>query len=178
MKKLLLLSLVFVSVALITTAQKVYHIPSKVNSLVDITVPTDQWSVTNEDGLFSIVPNDTGESARLITMIWASEDPTAETAIDDLANEAFDVVESLLEDIEWAEDVTDFENNGITFVANDGYGYYVNEDGSRDQMSTTIMLLMPDDTNILTLVFFGTNDAYDKWEESLLEVILSMKSSN
>jgi len=42
-------------------------------------------------------------------------------------------------------------------------------------MSTTIMLLMPDETNILTLVFFGTNDAYDKWEESLLDVILSMK---
>lgn len=175
MKKLFLITLVLVASTLISIAQKVYNIPDKGDALVEITIPTDKWEVTNDDGLFSIVPNDTGETARLITMIWASEDPTSETAIDDLANEAFDVVESLLVDIEWAEDITDFENNGITFVANDGYGYYVNEDGSRDQMSTTIMLLMPDETNILTLVFFGTNDAYDKWEESLLDVILSMK---
>ncbi|PLX09942.1 MAG: hypothetical protein C0596_00200 [Marinilabiliales bacterium] len=175
MKKLFLITLVLVASTLISIAQKVYNIPDKGDALVEITITTDKWEVTNDDGLFSIVPNDTGETARLITMIWASEDPTSETAIDDLANEAFDVVESLLVDIEWAEDITDFENNGITFVANDGYGYYVNEDGSRDQMSTTIMLLMPDETNILTLVFFGTNDAYDKWEESLLDVILSMK---
>lgn len=175
MKKLVLITLVLVTATLAGVAQKTHMIPSRSDAMVEISVPADKWEVTNEDGLFSIVPNDSGETGRLITMIWASEDPTSETAIDDLATEAFDVVESLLEDIEWAEDITDFENNGITFVANDGYGYYVNEDGSRDQMSTTIMLLMPDDTNILTLVFFGTNDAYDKWEEDLLEVILSMK---
>jgi len=128
MKKLFLITLVIVASTLISIAQKVYNIPDKGDALVEITIPTDKWEVTNDDGLFSIVPNDTGETARLITMIWASEDPTSETAIDDLANEAFDVVESLLVDIEWAEDITDFENNGITFVANDGYGYYVNED--------------------------------------------------
>ncbi len=177
MKKLLLISFIISVTTVISTAQKVYHIPDAGETLIDITVPADEWVVTNEDALFSIVPNDTGETARLVTMIWASTDPTAETAIDDLATEAFDVVESLLEEITWSEDVSDFENNGVTFVANDGYGYYVNEDGSRDQMSTTIMLLMPDETNILTLVFFGTNDAYDKWEENLLEVILSIESA-
>ena len=113
MKKLLLITLVFVTATLIGTAQKVFHIPENGGSIVDIKVPTDKWSVTNEDDLFSMVPIDEGESARLVTMIWASEDPTLETAIDDLATEAFDVVESLLEDITWAEDVTDFESNGI-----------------------------------------------------------------
>jgi len=177
MKKLLLISVLFMLVSAVGFAQKTFGIPSS-GSIVDIKVPTDKWTVTNEDGLFSIVPKDEGESSRLITMIWASTDPTSETAIDDLVTEAFDVVEALLTDITWAEETSDFENNGITFVANDGYGYYVNEDGSKDQMSTTVMLFMPDDTNIMTLVFFGTSEAYDKWEESLLEIILSMEPSN
>ena len=96
--------------------------------------------MTNEDGLFSLIPNDSGETSRLITMIWAASDPYSETAMDDIINEAFDVVEALLVDIVWAEDISDFENNGISFVANDGYGYYVNEDGSKDKMSTTVMI--------------------------------------
>ncbi|MBN2779036.1 MAG: hypothetical protein JXR36_15470 [Bacteroidales bacterium] len=175
MKKLLLFAGIFMLFVSAAVSQTVYSIPDNGKAQVKITVPADKWQVTNEDGLFSMVPNDTGESARLITMMWASSDPTAEDAIDVIADEAFAVIESLLEDITWAEDVTDFESNGITFVANDGYGYYVNEDGTRDQMSTTVMLLMPDDVNVLTLVFMSTSDAYDKWEESLLDVILSMK---
>lgn len=178
MKKLLLITLVLLSATAISFSQQTFHIPESGSSIVDIKVDTDKWDATNDEGLFTLVPNDTGETARLITMIWAASDPYSETAIDDLTNEAFDVVESLLEDIEWSEELSDFENNGIAFVANDGYGYYVNEDGTRDQMSTTIMLFMPDDVNIMTLVFFGTGDAYDKWEESLLEVILSLTPSN
>lgn len=174
MKKLIIFSLFILVFAGLSIAQKTYRIPAD-DAIVKIDVPTDKWTVTNEDGLFSIVPIDSGESARLITMIWASTNPTSETAIDDLVNDAFDVVESLLVDIEWAEETTDFDNNGISFVANDGWGYYVNEDGTKDKMSTTVMIFMPDDTNIMTLVFFGTADAYDKWEESLLEVILSMR---
>lgn len=177
MKNSILLTILVFTAVVIVKSQTVFHIPDNGVSIVDITVPKDEWNVTNEDGLFSIVPNDTGETARLVTMIWASEDPTSESALDDIAIEAFDAVESVLKDITWEEDVTDFENNGITYVANDGYGYYVNEDGSRDYMSTTIMLLMPDETNVLALVFFCTADAYDKWEESLLNVILSMKPS-
>ncbi len=155
-------------------SQKVFGIPDSGKSIVNISVPTSDWTVTNKDGLFSIVPKDEGESSRLVTMIWASTNPTAETAVDDLVNEAFDVVESLLEDIVWAEDLSEFESNGISFIANDGYGFYKNEDGSKDQMSTTVMIFMPDDINVMTLVFFGTSEAYDKWESSLLEIILSM----
>jgi hypothetical protein len=178
MKKLLLISALFMLVSSVGFAQKVFGIPEAGKSIVNITVPTEDWTVTNENGLFSIVPKDEGESSRLITMIWASTDPTSETAIDDLVNDAFDVVGALLEDIVWAEETSDFESNGISFIANDGYGYYKNEDGSKDQMSTTVMIFMPDDTNVMTLVFFGTSEAYDKWESSLLEIILSMTPAN
>ncbi len=175
MKKLVFLSALFICLSTLVFAQKTHKIYNSAGSAVmKISVPTDKWNVTNEDGLFSLIPNDSGETSRLITMIWAASDPYSETAMDDIINEAFDVVEALLVDIVWAEDISDFENNGISFVANDGYGYYVNEDGSKDKMSTTVMILMPDDTNLFTLVFFGTADAYDKWEESLLEVILSI----
>lgn len=175
MKKILLLFSVFAFFLVSTTAQNVYSIPENSKSQVEITVPSDKWEVTNKDGVFSMVPIDSGESSRLFTMIWSSSNPTAEDALDVLADEAFTVIESFLVDITWAEEVSDFENNGIVFVASDGYGYYINEDGSRDQMSTTIMLLMPDDVNILTLIFMSTSEAYDKWEESLLDVILSME---
>ncbi|MDD4148592.1 MAG: hypothetical protein PHE33_01040 [Bacteroidales bacterium] len=175
MKKLLLILSIFLFSATLGFSQKTYKIPDNGKAQVEISVPTDKWTVTNDDGLFSMVPNDTGESARLVTMMWASADPNAEDAIDVIADEAFKVIESLLEDITWAEDVSDFESNGINFVANDGYGYYVNEDGTRDQMSTTIMLMITDNEDILTLVFFSTGDAYDKWQDSLLEVILSIK---
>lgn len=178
MKKLLLISALFMLISSVGFAQKVFGIPTSGKSIVNISVPTSDWTVSTEDGLFSIVPKDEGESSRLITMIWASSDPTSETAIDDLVNESFDVVESLLEDIVWAEDLSEFENNGISFIANDGYGYYKNEDGSKDQMSTTVMIFMPDDVNVMTLVFFGTSEAYDKWESSLLDIILSMTPVN
>ncbi|MDD2636306.1 MAG: hypothetical protein PHW82_12520 [Bacteroidales bacterium] len=175
MKKLLTIVGIFLLSATLGLSQKTYKIPNNGPAQVEISAPTDKWTVTNKDGLFSMVPNDTGESSRLITMMWSSADPNAEDAMDVIANEAFDVIESLLEDITWAEETSDFENNGISFVASDGYGYYVNEDGSRDQMSTTIMLMMPDNTNILTLVFFSSNEAYDKWQDSLFDVILSIK---
>ena len=175
MKKLLLILSIFLFAAGLGFSQRTYNIPESGIAQVEISVPIDKWTVTNKDGLFSMVPNDSGESARLITMMWASVDPYAEDAIDVLTDDAFSVIESLLVDITWSEETTDFESNGISFVANDGFGYYVNDDGSRDKMSTTIMLMMPDDTNILTLVFFSTSAAYDKWEASLLEVILSIK---
>lgn len=180
MKKLVFLSTLLILLSsTVVFAQKTYKIYNAAgDDILKISVPTEKWNVTNEDGLFSLVPNDSGETSRLITMIWASSDPTSETAMDDIINEAFDVVESLLTDIEWAEDISDFESNGISYVANDGYGYYVNEDGSKDKMSTTVMILMPDDSNLFTLVFFGTADAYDKWEEGLLEIILSITPNN
>lgn len=156
-------------------AQIIFGIPNIGKSIINISVPTSSWIVTNEDNLFSLKPNDNGETSRLITMIWASQNPLTETALDDLVNESFDVIETLLEDITWTEDMTEFENNGILFTALDGYGFYKNEDGSKDRMSTSVMIFMPDDLNIMTLVFFGTDLAYDKWEAALLEIILSIK---
>lgn len=178
MKKLLMISLFIVVLSGIALAQTTYRIPETGTPIVKVDVPTDKWTVTNKDGLFSVVPKDSGESSRLVTMIWASANPNSETATDDLVNEAFDVVESLLVDITWAEEMSDFESNGISFIANDGWGYYKNEDGSKDQMSTTVMIFFPDDKNLMTLVFFGTVEAYDKWEKSLLEIVLSIKPSS
>lgn len=177
MKKLILILSIFLFAAALGFSQMVYKIPNSGKTQVEISVPPDKWTVTNKDALFSMVPIDSGESARLITMMWASTDPTAEDAVDVIVNEAFEVIESLLADITWTDEATDFENNGISFVATDGYGYFLNEDGSRDRMSTTIMLLMPDDNNVLTFVFLATSAAYDKWEESLLEIILSITPS-
>lgn len=178
MKKLLMISMFFVILSGMAMAQKTYRVPETGTPIVKVDVPTDKWTVTNKDGLFSIIPIDSGESSRLVTMIWASSNPSSETASDDLVNEAFDVVESLLGDITWAEEISDFESNGISFIANDGWGYYANEDGTKDQMSTTVMIFMPDDVNIMTLVFFGTSEAYDKWEKSLLEIVLSIRPAS
>lgn len=174
MKKILFLSAAIFLISSLGMAQNTFNIPNSGKPIVNIVVPTASWTVTNKDSLFSIIPIDEGETARLITMIWASNNPYSETAIDDISKEAFDLVESLLVELSWDEEVTDFDSNGISFVANDGYGYYENEDGTKDKMSTTIMLLMPDEVNILALVYFGTPEAYDKWSESLLEIILSI----
>ncbi|MBP7077619.1 MAG: hypothetical protein KBB11_11275 [Bacteroidales bacterium] len=111
-------------------------------------------------------------------MMWASDDPTSETAIDDIAGQASTVVSSLLTDLTWAEEVTDFENNGVTFVGTDGVGYYSSDDGSSTKMVTSIMLLMPDSTNVLALVFFSTESTYDKYEDSFLNMILSIEPAN
>ena len=175
MKKMLIPVLLGLFVSSIAISQSVIKFPATGNPIIEMTVPTSQWSVQNENSLLSITPKDSGESSRLITMIWGSKTPTAETAVDDLVNEAFDVIEALLTDIVWAEDMSDFESNGMSFVALDGYGYYVNDNGTKDRMSTSVMIFFPDESNILTLVFFGTDVAYDKWETSLLEIILSIK---
>lgn len=174
MKKTLFLSAAFLLMSLLGIAQSTFKISSNGKPIVEIVVPTASWSVTTTDSLFSIIPIDEGQTSRLITMIWASKNPQSETAIDDIANEAFDVVEALLEDITWNEELSEFDNNGISFIAQDGQGYYANEDGSKDEMTTTVMLLMPDDVNVIALVYFGTPEAYDKWSKSLLEIILSI----
>ncbi len=174
MKKILLLSAALFLLSSLSIAQRTFNIPETGSPIVKVIVPTATWTVTNKEGLFSIVPIDEGETSRLVTMIWASDNPSSETAIDEISTDAFDVVESLLVDIVWEEEISEFESNGVSFVANDGYGYYENEDGTKDKMSTTIMLLMPDEVNVLALVYFGTPEAYDKWSESLLEIILSI----
>jgi uncharacterized protein YwqG len=174
MKKIILLSFAFLMLGFVNYAQTTVYIPTKSKALAKLTVPNSNWAYNVDEDLFSVYPNDEGETARLITMIWASNDPTAENSLSDLTTEAFDVVSSLMEDIVWAEEPVSFENNGITISALDGVGYYVNADKSKDKMSTTIMLLQVDEINTLALVFFGTDAAYDKWNEELLDIILSI----
>ncbi len=179
MKKSILIAIIAVFTISFAFAQKsvtnTYRFPSKGKAIINYSVPTANWNISDENNLLSLIPKDSGETSRLITMIWASENPYAEDAMTVIVNDAFDVVETLLKDITWKEDMNTFENNGISYTALDGYGYYVNEDGSKDRMTTSIMILIPDETNILALLFFATDQAYDKWEKELLEIILSIK---
>ncbi len=172
MKKILLIIVAALMITNLSFAQKKQYFPIG-DAIVTVEVPSG-WSADNEDNLFSVSPDGDSESDRLIVMMWAAENPTAEEAMDELTDEAFDLVETLLVDIEWGEETTEFESNGIDYAAIDGFGYYVNEDESKDYMSTSIFLFMPDDTNIMTLVFFSTGDAYDLHEDALLDLILSI----
>lgn len=151
------------------------YFPDTKNPVIKMQVPSAKWNVTNENNLLSIIPKDSGETSRLITMLWASENPYNDDAMTKIVNDAFDIVETLLTDITWQEDMNTFEHNGISYTALDGVGYYQNDDGSKDKMSTSIMILIPDEVNVLALVFFGTNEAYTKWEEQLLNVFLSIE---
>jgi len=179
MKKSILITIIAVFTISFAFAQKsvtntTYSFPSKGDAIIKYSVPTANWNVTDENNLLSLTPKGSGETSRLITMIWASENPYAEDAMTVIVNDAFDVIETLLTDLTWQENMNTFENNGISFTALDGFGYYVNEDGSRDRMSASIMILIPDEINILTLLFFATDQAYDKLEKELLDIILSI----
>lgn len=178
MKKIILSIFAICLISTSIFAQKVYKFPSASNAIVKITVDTDLWTVDNSDGILTISPSSSAHSNNFVCMMWASDDPTSETAIDDIAGQASTVVSSLLTDLTWAEEVTDFENNGVTFVGTDGVGYYSSDDGSSTKMVTSIMLLMPDSTNVLALVFFSTESTYDKYEDSFLNMILSIEPAN
>jgi len=176
MKKTLLVLILVSMIPVFNYAQKVFNFPSSSNKIIDITIDTKTWSVDNTEGIMTISPLSSAHSNNFVCMIWASEDPSSETAVDDIAEQASTVVSTLLSDITWAEEVTDFENNGITFVGTDGVGYYVADDGSSTKMVTSIMLLIPSDqNNIIALVFFSTEDTYDVYEQSFLDMVLSIK---
>ncbi|HNQ69525.1 MAG TPA: hypothetical protein PKN32_14190 [Bacteroidales bacterium] len=175
MKKILLSILAFYLISNCIVAQIEYIFPSAISPIIKISVDTNLWTVDNSDGVFTISPSSSEDSNNFVCMIWASEDLTSENVFDDLAAQATAVVNTLLTDVTWAEDVTDFENNGITFVGTDGGGYYNLEDGSSLKMVTSIMFLLPDSINALALVFFSTETTYDKYENSFLNMILSIK---
>jgi hypothetical protein len=172
MKKILLIIVAVLMITNLSFAQKKESFPTG-DAIITIEVPSG-WDADNEENLLSVSPVGDSESDRLIVMVWASENPYADDAMDVITDEAFDLVETLLVDIEWGEETTEFESNGIEYAAIDGFGYYVNEDESRDYMSASIFLFMPDDTNLLTMVFFSTQDAYSFHEDALLEMILSI----
>jgi hypothetical protein len=172
MKKILLIIVATLMITNLSFAQQKEYFPAG-NAIVTIEVPSG-WSADNEGNLLSVSPDGDSELDRLIVMMWAAENPSAEGAMDSLTAEAFDLVETILVDIEWGEETTEFESNGIDFAGIDGFGYYVKENKSKDYMSTSIFLFMPDDTNLMTLVFFSTSDALDAHEDALLDLILSI----
>ncbi len=176
-KAILFLAVLFVFGAASAQTKKFYY-PAKGKSIISIEVPTKTWTVSNEASYMSIQPSDDTNNGRLIAMMWESSDPSAEDAVTKLVNESFELVETLLTDIEWKDETTDFKINGIDFVGIDGWGKYTNKDGSKDEMMVSVSIFFPDDKNIMTFVFFGLNAAYDKHGDTLLTIMQSIKSAN
>jgi hypothetical protein len=174
-------SIVFVSMLLIATAlfaqTKMYYYPAKGKPIISMSVPATTWTVSNESSYMSLQPEDKSNDGRLIAMMWESSNPGAEDAVTSLVNESFELVETLLSDITWKDETTDFQINGIDFVGIDGWGNYVNKDGSKDEMMVSVSIFFPDDNNLMAFVFFGLNSAYDKHGEELLNIMMSIKSS-
>ncbi len=152
---------------------KTYHYPGD-EPIVSLKVPSKTWIVNNESAWMSIKPDDNTEEGRMIAMIWKSDNPDAEDAVTILVDESFELIESILVDIEWGEETTEFDNNDISFVGIDGNGYYVNDDNSKDQMMVSVSILILPDGNLLTFVFFGLEDAYTKHKDELIDIMLSI----
>lgn len=175
MKKIIIFIILSIVVKINLQAQTNYRLPVNAKPCISITIPENNWSVQNDKEFTMISPKGDGESSRLAVFIWGSTDPTNDNAIDDLTEESFDLISRILVDVEWDEEINEFEQNGISFVAIDGSGYFVNEDKSKDAMGCSVFLIMPDDLNIITLVCFGTYESHNKWGDELTQIILSMK---
>ncbi len=174
MKKLLFSVMAMFLLSAVFAQTKTYNFPYSGKTVFTIKIPVKTWSVTNEESYFSFAPVEETDYGRMIGMIWMSEDPNAEDAVTLLVEESFDLVETLLTDIEWDEETSEFEINGIDFVAIDGWGYYTNEDGSKDEMMTSIMIFFPDDDNLVTFVYVGLEMAYTKYKDEFLGIIQSI----
>lgn len=172
MKKTIFSILFLLTIIAAGFAQKTYRFPVE-NSLIKVPVNTDKWAVENSDGIMTISPKD-DLSGNFFCMIWTSEEPSSETAVDDLAAEATNLASTLLSDLTWAEDVSNFENNEITFVGMDGSGYHVAEDGSETPFMASVMLLIPDGVSCVALVFFSESELYSTYEDDFLELILGI----
>jgi hypothetical protein len=175
MKKAILSVLFICAIVSAGLAQKMYKFPED-KALIKVPVSTDKWTVENSDGIMTISPK-SDASGNFFCMIWTTADPSSETAIDDLATEATELAAALLTDLTWAEDVSDFENNGISFVGMDGEGYYVADDGSETKFMCSVMLLLPDGESCVALVFFSASDLYSTYEDDFLELVLGIKSA-
>ncbi len=173
MKKFYMLILVFFVVTAVTAQTKTYYYPGSGTPIISVKVPTT-WVASNEATYLSVQPDDNTDYGRMIAMIWESGDPSADDAITKLVEEGFDLVETMLTDIKWDEETSDFEFNGIDFVAIDGWGKYSNKDGSKEEMMATVMIFFPDDDNLMTLVYIGLEKAYTKHKEEFLGIIQSI----
>ncbi len=173
MKKLALnLLFIFVLVGYVSS-QKMINFPSS-RPLIQIPVDTNKWTSEDSDGVITLTPKHE-TSGNYFCMIWTTDNPSSETAIDDLATQATGLVNSLLEDVTWSEDVTDFENNGMSFVGMDGKGYYASDDGTHTKFSASVILLLPDGVSCIAIVFFGASNLYDKYENDLVDLMLGIK---
>jgi len=173
MKKIYFIIILTFIVKINLHSQTKYNLPVNTKASISITIPEKNWTVENNKEFTMISPKGEGEASRLAIFIWGSTNPTKENAIEDLTEEAFELISSVLTETVWDEEVTEFDNNGVSFVAMDGYGYFVNDDNSKDKMSCSVFLIMPDKLNLITLVYFGTNASHDKWQNELTQIILS-----
>jgi hypothetical protein len=174
-KSLFILTVCLFSVSILYS-QKYFVLPNEGQPAFKVFIPEGLWDVSDADEILSLSPLTQNDNDRLFMMLWASEDPEAEDAVDVITLDAFTIVESLLTDIVWGEEIEEFEINGIDFAAIDGYGYYDAGDGNSELMTTTIMIFIPTMYDVGALVFFGTPDSYDKWEENLLEIIKNIST--
>lgn len=160
---------------LIAYSQKTFNLPSEENPIMSITVPLDEWEADLDDNLFFFKPRLEGDLNRLFISIWSPEDPSSDDAFDKTIDESFQFVELILTEVYWAEDLAEFDINGIAIYAIDGAGYFQNDDGTSDEMSCSIMVLIINETYAMSLIFISTPESYNKWEEKVLEVLFSMQ---
>lgn len=172
MKKFYIFALIFFVVTA-ATAQTKYYYPGSGTRIISLNVPSN-WVASNEATYLSVQPDDDTDYGRMIAMIWESEDPAAEDAISVLVEEGFDLVETMLTDLTWDEETSEFEFNGIDFVAIDGWGNYSNKDGTKEEMMATVMIFFPDEENLMTLVYIGLEKAYTRHKDEFLSIIQSI----
>jgi hypothetical protein len=177
MKKAVVFMFSLFLVTVVFAQTKTYYYPATGKSIISLKIPTKTWSVSDEASWMSFQPTDETDTGRLIAMIWKSENPGAEDAVTSLVNECFELVESLLVDIEWKEDTEEFQINEMDFVGIDGWGDYVNKDGSKDEMMVSVSVFFPDDDNLMAFVFFGLNSAYKKHEKEFQDIMFSINST-
>ncbi len=174
MKKILLILTACLFSVSILYSQKYYVLPNEGQPAFKVFVPEGIWDADVSDEILSLSPLTYEDNDRLFMLIWASDNPDADNAIDLITMDAFSIVESFLHNIEWGEEVGEFEINGIDFAAIDGFGYYDEGDGIMDIMVASVMIFTPNIFDLGALVFIGTPESYDKWEENLLEIIMGI----
>ncbi len=157
---------------------QIYSVPSEDNPIINITVPTDLWEFSRSRTMVNISPIESGEDDRLLVMLWASDNPGLENALDIITSDALAIAGSFLKNLSLEDESYKFTINNTSFIAIDGYGYYKNDDNSEDMMTTTIMLFLPDKNNIMALVYFATTEANEKWNKDLKDVINSITPVN
>ena len=153
-----------------------HKIPNEDNAIINLTVPEDLWKFSGNSRMTNISPIEEGEENRLMVMIWASDNPEIDNALDVITTDALAIAGNFLKDLTLEDDSYRFTINNMSFIALDGQGYYINDDGSKDLMTTTIMLFLPDKTNIMALVYFASISADEKWKRSLNNIINSITS--